>query len=819
MSIFGQYQGGDPFNVAGNMRDVLKGQQNVNDSMLQAVEKFNTARQDMEVLQKQTGAILSQYGVDEKGKPDDTAPKYVHDLFKAVNNEGGVANMSRSQMIAGIKAYETGFGVSAKELELQGAREGVRAKKTANDIAELQYKEALKAREEQTRIKEALKATEAAREAAKKELVTKDKKEVFSVPFEGETIQIKKEEYLPLQEALDNAENSKDEKEKPKLVKAAKQAIEKFLVSKSRVSKEYLDVEDTDPNRGMAFNETTGEWERKKNPFYKPDFVSAYDTKDTREYNLSKGEAPPESTFNYALLEGFISKESAKYRAAKKAEAEAKAVENTEDKSPLTILKRQIDKNKKDLGPLYEKGIGKVSSIVEELKSELALGMTPFEFNQAVTRAEFEIEKELGVNTQEISIGQQGDFDRSVSGRAYNQVKRDFDSIIGGMRSDMDFGFMTSKGWSQSRSDGFYIGVNALPPSKLIKLGKLSGPRDLNEGEVSPEQRAAAMERADKMLKAIKGKTEKSKVAETVKPYETGEFVASAGGRMAEVRNSKVEVVKSMEEQTDDEYAIMSNYFTANGGMPDSFSKEAFYRMKGIARPISISLGGGNRYVEYNGEKKIVQDVQGQGMSLADEERLWKAGEFAKSRNLNGVQANGFRFSGEVRVGDIDKANKVKEELFTSTRALASVDRMLEIAENASLFDKLLPTEISGIAQSLTNAAQSANRTEIGGSGAWSNQDQAYMDKVIRDPSSGFNAIFSTQAIASLKEYRSRLLAGMVDKGTAYGFAFERGGNNDGLDASLSQFRVRFNSALARNMTEQEALEYAKGTLYANGSE
>jgi hypothetical protein len=204
---------------------------------------------------------------------------------------------------------------------------------------------------------------------------------------------------------------------------------------------------------------------------------------------------------------------------------------------------------------------------------------------------------------------------------------------------------------------------------------------------------------------------------------------------------------------------------------------------------------------------------------VADEEKMWKAGEFAKARNLNGVNANGFRFSGEVRVGDIDRANKVKEELFTSTRALQSVDRMIEIAENSSMFEKLLPTEISGIAQSLTNAAQSANRTEIGGSGAWSNQDQIYMDKVIRDPSSGFNSIFSTQAIASLKEYRSRLLNGMVDKGTAYGFAFERGGNEEGLDSSMSQFRVRFNSALARNMTEQEALEYAKGTLYANGSE
>ncbi len=734
MAIFGQYQGGDPFNVAGNMRDVLKGQQNIHDSMIQAVEKFNTARQDMEVLQKQTGAILSQYGVDEKGKPDPTAPKYVHDMFNAVNKEGGVANMSRSQMIAGIKAYETGMGIEAKQLEMQGARENIRARQNANDIAELQYKEALKAREEQARIKEALKATEAAREGLKKTKMGEGK-ERFAVKVGKEDIEIDTKEITPLLEAVSTAEKITDQKERDKAVKDANMAVEKYLYSKSRISKEFSNQDVID-----ALDGTGEEVEAVKNPLYKP-FQSAFEESTKSEFNLTKGEKPLEPTIDRGRTTGFIRAELAKMKAIRDLTEEKKGID--------------VDTAKWNLGQSPVGTSGKQ------------------QYNDTTLR------------------GFQTEIDKLNIAISANE------SIVKG----------ELQGWSSPLS-GDYVEYT---PTKDEQLKARTKVQQLTEKRKGFEEKLnARKEQLQAKLSKLEGPTPE---------YKAGTFTTSEGGYREEYRNTQVEMVKSMEEQTDDEYAIMTNFFNANGGVPDSFSKEAFYQMKGIARPISVSLGGGNRYVEYRGEKKIVQDVQGQGMSLADEERMWKAGEFAKARNLNGVTANGFRFSGEVRVGDIDRANKVKEELFTSTRALASVDRMIEIAENASLFDKLLPTEISGIAQSLTNAAQSANRTEIGGSGAWSNQDQIYMDKVIRDPSGGFNAIFSTQAIASLKEYRARLLSGMIDKGTAYGFAFERGGNNDGLDASLSQFRVRFNSALARNMTEQEAFEYAKGTLYANGSE
>ena len=743
MAIFGQYSGGDSFNVAGNMDAVLKGQQNVHDTMLQAVEKFNTARQDMETLQKQTGAILSQYDVDDKGKPDATAPKYVHDLYKSVNNEGGVANMSRTQMIAGIKAYETGFGVEAKQVELAGAREGVRAKQNANNIAELQYKEALKARDDQRRIKEALKATEDARKAAREAKKTGEGKERFAIKVDKEDIMVDTKEITPLLSAVETAEKITDPKEREQAIRDANMAVEKYLYSKSRISKEYsqdpISAEDGDgiEQAGVA------------NPLYRK-FQSAFADPSQTEFNLTKGERPPEATIARGTTTAYIRTELAKQKAIRDITAEKQGLD--------------VDVAKYNAG-----------------QTPMALATTK---NLFVDETGKQMRERLGYSTVEYNDPKLQSLNNALDKNQGNIIAKERTIIFEGS---------SEKQKLDARREILRLKTERAKLQEQLKVGL--------------EKNTAEVARQDKLSK------------ETPE-YKAGAVTLSPEGYREEYRNTQVQMVKSMQEQTDDEYAIMTNFFKGQkDGVPDSFSKEAFYQLKGIANPISIPLGGGNRYVEYNGEKKIVQDVQSQGMSVTDEEKMWKAGEFAKARNLNGVQANGFRFSGEVRVGDIDRAQKVKEELFTSTRALSSVDRMIEIAENASLFDKMLPTEISGIAQSLTNAAQSANRTEIGGSGAWSNQDQIYMDKVIRDPSGGFNAIFSTQAIASLKEYRNRLMMGMTDKGTVYGFAFERGGNEQGLDSSMSQFRVRFNSALARNMTEQEALEYAKGTLYANGSE
>jgi hypothetical protein len=125
MAIFAQYQGGDAFNVGGNMDAVLKEQQNTHQSMLDAVNKFSQARDEMSLLQQQTQSILAQYDVDEKGKPSDSAPKYVHDLYKSVNKEGGVTGLSRTNLISALKGYEAGVAIEEQRMKVKSAQQSI----------------------------------------------------------------------------------------------------------------------------------------------------------------------------------------------------------------------------------------------------------------------------------------------------------------------------------------------------------------------------------------------------------------------------------------------------------------------------------------------------------------------------------------------------------------------------------------------------------------------------------------------------------------------------------------------------------------------
>jgi hypothetical protein len=125
MAIFAQYQGGDAFNVGGNMDAVLKEQQNTHQSMLDAVNKYSQARDEMSLLQQQTQSILAQYDVDEKGVPSDSAPKYVHDLYKSVNKEGGVAGLSRTNLISALKGYEAGVAIEEQRMKVKSAQQSI----------------------------------------------------------------------------------------------------------------------------------------------------------------------------------------------------------------------------------------------------------------------------------------------------------------------------------------------------------------------------------------------------------------------------------------------------------------------------------------------------------------------------------------------------------------------------------------------------------------------------------------------------------------------------------------------------------------------
>ena len=711
------------------MESVLKQQSATHQSMLDAVAKYNGAREEMATLQATTGSVLSQYGVDEKGKPADDAPKYVHDLYKAVNKEGGVANMSKSQMMAGLQAFQTGQGLEGQQQQREAQRLNMESAKQTNAINAFKLAEMKKSIEERDRVEAAKKATAKARGEIAKTKTEKTIESVFNLT-EDKAVNVPTEETKPWIAQL-NKEGATDE-EKMQARRKLEELIHKYDPDNAPVASG--DTSEGDPNPQLAANKN-----------FKP-LVSAYAGKPKQ---LKAGDKY-EPTYDVTKIEGFISRESRKFKEssdnpentqwdARVAQEEAaRAVGYTSDRYGATLNDKQS----------------------EEL-------ITSLQQKQAqLTQAE------IDYNKGTVFIPPSGP---------------------GGMP-------MTRQ---MTAGEKHALGVNIKNRRSEVKR---------IDAQLSSRQ--------ESLLKTVKETTK------NVTPYSTEEIKFRAAGAdvygyVEERTTVEKQVEKTLAEQTDDEYSIMKAYLDANGGVPSTFTKEAFYRSKGILAPQVYNLTGtGHSMITLpDGETKIIENKgQASVMSIRDQKVIDDARKFSEVRSLNGTTMNGHSFSGEVRVGDIDQAQKVKIGIGHTTKAIESVERLIEIAENEGLFRKMVPNEISGIATALTNSAQAASRTEIGGSGAWSNQDQEYMNKVVRDPSMLFNAVFREQTISSLREYKKRLEGGLIDSGKVYGFSYERTGRGgqEGVDSKMEQARMTYTTLRARGYSTEDAEAEARKVYDTN---
>jgi len=760
MAIFGQYQGGDAFNVAGNMDAVLKQQAATNQSMLDAVSKFNQAREEMTTLQQQTGAIMSQYGVDEKGKPDDTAPKYVHDLFKNVNKEGGIANLSRTQLVAGLKAYETGTQVDAQRQNQAFNAEKLRQARLTNDITEMQMQAALKAEKEAQRIREAYNDPELKKEieAIAKEKLENVKEVTKEIKVKGEKIKFTAEEISPYLDRLNKAKAEGDKNAEAE----AYDEIGKLLHGKTSKGRETnINILDQLDENGMLITEEV------KNPDYIP-YRSVRDAAKLTERKVGQNINP---TIPEALLRGIADEQLKKYNLAT-----AGREENEQARLALEIQQNSLVTGGR---PVDNTRVGDVLGLLPKSNAP---------------------KKTFVWNNPEA--------------QAY-QVKIDnIDEQIANLKDSI----AVNKGGNTQQ---FYAGLGGM---SIPRGDERANTKAVLSATLQIKQLEQQKKALDSKLQSVEDKTRITsvKAAQSVASYSGGEVQASEDTWKPVIETVQKKYQRTLDEQTNDEYLIMKNYFEKTGGVPPTFTKEAFYASKGIQRPMVVQAGGGYLYAQGpDGKGHFLKDESAQSsqMSITDQEKMWKAGEFSKARNLNGLTVNGYTFRGEVRVGDIDQANKVKDGVFKTTRALSALDSLIDIADNKGLFEKLLPTEVSGIAQALANTVQAANRTEVGGSGAWSNQDQANIDKIIRDPSKGHNAIFTSQTVASLKAYRARLEQSMVDSGSIYGFAFERNGGQGSMSSQVGQFRIQYATGMAKFGDHAQALEYAKQSLNFDANE
>lgn len=815
MGIFQEYSGNlnNDFQVAQGMQNVIKQQQMTHEAMLGAVEKFNTARDEMKQLQAQTGAVLAAHSVDENGKPDDTAPKYVHDLYNAVNKEGGIANMSRSQMISGLKAYETGTSVEANRLQIDAQRIKVDEMKAA--IAE---RNAI--REAKRRADEAIKQLGTTKDVTTKEIVSQ-------IVVDGEKVSIPTDKVNPLMERLKKARDTKDTVEENRITDEIEQLIYEHS-SRSKPTIEVANKAGQNPNDDSAEDyegSTT-----KINKDYKP-FVSASSIAKQKEFPVERdpetGEViksgPPSPSIDQNVVKAFKESTFGDYTKLQNAKAALEKYnkenltpeeQQTLDESSIRVAGGSLNQTGKPTTK-SQKSINnslRISKIDDELKFLLSPNYSkwngnphgaanqPFEkWGVGEKKSQEQIEKDKNKAKKLLSEKQSLLREQSVvsdlpQGSSLHLI--DITKRIDDLR----------KNGVTSQNPQTRLNSTRELKSLLKEKNKLLGITELSDSEEIARKEAQA-----KLL------TERQSLTENVAnaASQMGKPFQIEGNRIENIEGEVTRTVqKSMIEQTQDEYNIVTNHLKQiNGYVPENWNLQMYAMSKGIVMPSVTDLGNGHSYVQVGGTGQIVANaVQSTGMSLRDGKLLAEAQRLGQASNMN-LSVNGFNFNGSINVNDVDMANKVKDGIFKNTRAISSVNQLLDIAENSSLWDKITPSEVKGIALAIQNQIQAAGRTEIGGSGAWSEQDQARIDKIVQDPTSLFNIVFAKQCIASLKGYRDRITTALNDQGTVYGFKVQSAQNQQ---QNVQQARVAYWTAKSMGKSDEEALQASRQVLGSN---
>jgi hypothetical protein len=106
-SPFGKYSATD-FNVTNSMDKLASSTKERDAAIISNVEKYTQTVNEMEMLRNSVGTLLGTHPTDENGKPSPTAPKYIHDGYNAVRQNGGLAGMSMTQMQGVLQSYQLG---------------------------------------------------------------------------------------------------------------------------------------------------------------------------------------------------------------------------------------------------------------------------------------------------------------------------------------------------------------------------------------------------------------------------------------------------------------------------------------------------------------------------------------------------------------------------------------------------------------------------------------------------------------------------------------------------------------------------------------
>ena len=788
MPIFGQYQGGDPFQVGPNMQSVLASQKALGDTMYEGVEKIIQTKQEMDVLRSTTQSVLSQYSADENGKPSPAAPKYIHDLYKAVEKEGGIQGLSKSSLVAVLKGYETGLQVDGQRMQIQAAQQQATLRGYEIDKAE---READDFRRIALAHKLALEA--AGTPSGKREMATAPtsayEKQVLQptpvAPAKATTTPAPK----PTTKSSDLLLKNSPERDalEAKLNKAgAARLLESLEIELKKNEAELATIRGAiSPRIPSSGGGMSG--------------LPAYKNENGDGWIFPSATVKPEKTLDQIRADKL--KEPtvvANIDSIKKQIAEAKKLADTE--LPNEPARPAGATPVKEVAPL---GNGRLPSItndyyrfaVAHLKDK---NNSPEEIDKQVAKLEDEASLlEIAVSRQGNSPTLMAEFkewvtDKNrVSGVTYQQSENGREYVSIGQKEINDLALKR-----QQISEL----INRKPLWDAYKDVVAEGEAYTNP--IGPTGTPSKEEPTPVPSSIFKKGT--SRPLQKAKP--------SAQAQPAPRAVNSNPAVKSDDEKIAEEYGMLTSRLQGLGGVPMNWSEDTYRQMRGYAPKIKIVQQGGIALIGIGDKWQVLKTGAENQMSPSELATTEKHMVWKNSIRTDGLTNDKWTFRGDIRTTEADTAGKVKKAVTDSTRALEALDKLIDLGETG-FWDSITPSDKAGVIEGVTNSVQAAGRTEIAGSGAFSEQDAKKLESIVPSMASVSGAVFREKSLTMLKTYRERMAMQVGDIGRTWGFEVKETKNAGLTEPQIAAIRGAYTDLIKQGYNHEDAKKLAIESL------
>lgn len=362
--------------------------------------------------------------------------------------------------------------------------------------------------------------------------------------------------------------------------------------------------------------------------------------------------------------------------------------------------------------------------------------------------------------------------------------------------------------------------MSSIPPSTIGSYGigpKITTPKNLQQIKADEEEeklilgniakaRAVYQQNSQDLITATKTLPYGLRPAEEAKPK------SATVTEYPKVTSTTTTIDKSEDEIIKEEYGVLTSRLKSLGKLPLNWSEDTFRQMRGYSPKVEYKVSNGVPIIGFGGKWEIASNMMKQP-TVSEQIAMEKQSVYKSAIRSDRLSDDNWEFQGDMRVDDANTAGKIGKEAKDLTRSIDALDRLIDLG-NTGKWDSLLPTQKAGIIDALTNSVRAAGRTEIAGSGAFSEKDADYLNSVIPSFASLSGTAFREQAIAKLTEYRERIQKKVTDFGTAYGFSVQRK-QNSGLGADQeAELKFIYTNLLKQGLPAEQARQMALQSLY-----